>query len=237
MNTRVLIADDEPLSRANMRALLAQLCSWQIVAEAGHGREAVEFLEHHPADIAFLDIRMPGMSGIECATRLASLENPPQVVFTTAYEQYALEAFEQAALDYLLKPISDERLKHTIERFNRFQSGSLQPENRIVVRSVGKYELVNLEEVKWVRSAGNYIELHLQDRTLLHRTSLAQFAEGLQTGMFQRVHRTAIVRLSEIRTVHVNRSGNFRLELHCGQSVPVSQRYREQVQQQLGIGD
>ena len=235
MKVRALIADDEALSRANMRALLGKLSDWEIVAEAANGKEVLEYIKFQDIDIAFLDIRMPGKNGIECAAALGRMPHPPQVVFTTAYEQYALEAFEQAALDYLLKPISEKRLKHTIERYTRFRSGSLQPEDRIVVRSVGKYELIDLEDVKWVRSAGNYVELHVGDRAVLHRASMAQFSESLNPKLFQRVHRTAFVRLSEVRAIHMNHSGNLHLELRSGRVGSVSQRYRNTVEQLLGI--
>ncbi len=242
---RYLIVDDEAPSRANLRLALASHADWQLVAECDSAAAARAALAQHEVDVIFLDIQMPAESGLVLAREISRLREPPLIVFATAYSEHAVDAFEVHALDYLLKPLNDARLAQTAERIaamlgqrqreaygaalrDYVDAGAgqaVEKVERINVRSVGRIEQIRVDDILWIESAGNYVELHLAGRTVLHRITLNRLEALLAAGEFLRVHRSAIVRRSEIARLDTVGDGGYRLTLRCGAAVAVSERY------------
>lgn len=245
---RALIVDDEPLARTNLRHALSAFPRWRIEAECATTSSARSVLEASGVDVVFLDIRMPRESGVEFARSLADEANPPIIVFVTAYDSFAVEAFELHALDYLLKPFDDERLRQAVTRAEgilglreraaygqalRGYVADFGPGDRAVetylqklsVRSVGHLESVRVADIRWISAAGNYVELHLSQRTVLHRVALSHLAQRLDPAVFLRVHRSAIVRRDQCAALVVAGDGLYQLTLRDGTSIAVSERY------------
>ncbi len=247
MNIRYLIVDDEMPGRLNLRLAMAAHPAWQLVAECGGATSARAALAAQPVDVVFLDIRMPGQSGLALARDIARLPEPPLVVFVTAYSEHAIDAFEVHALDYLLKPLDDARLAQAVERaaamlgqrqreaygaaLRRFteSDGEARAFDTISVRSVGRIEQVKVSDILRIESAGNYVELHLAERTVLHRMPLGRLETLLPPGEFLRVHRGTIVRRAQIASLESGGDGSYCLTLRGGGAVAVSERYVAQV--------
>jgi two-component system LytT family response regulator len=244
MTVRYLIVDDELPSRTNLRLALGAHPDWLLVAECDGTAAARAALATQDVDVIFLDIQMPVESGLVLARDISLLRTPPLIVFVTAYSEHAVDAFEVHALDYLLKPLNDARLGQTVERIGAML-GQRQREaygaalrdyvdagaglaqqrlERINVRSVGRIEQILVADILWVESAGNYVELHLAGRTVLHRITLNRIEQLLAPADFLRVHRSAIVRRSEIARLDTV-GDSYRLTLRCGATVAVSERY------------
>jgi two-component system LytT family response regulator len=243
MTVRYLIVDDELPSRTNLRLALAAHPDWRLVAECDGTAAARAVLAAQDVDVIFLDIQMPAESGLVLAREISRVSAPPLIVFVTAYSEHAVDAFEVHALDYLLKPLNDARLAQTAERIGAML-GQRQREaygaalrdyvdagqekaalERINVRSVGRIEQILVADIRWIESAGNYVELHLAGRTVLHRITLNRLETLLAADEFIRVHRGAIVRRSEIARLDTLGDGGYRLTLRCGAAVAVSERY------------
>jgi two-component system LytT family response regulator len=243
MTVRYLIVDDELPSRSNLRLALAAHPDWRLVAECDGTAAARAALAAREVDVIFLDIQMPAESGLVLAREISRVAAPPLIVFVTAYSEHAVDAFEVHALDYLLKPLNDARLAQTVERIGAML-GQRQREaygaalrdyvdagqekaalERINVRSVGRIEQILVADIRWIESAGNYVELHLAGRTVLHRITLNRLETLLAPDDFIRVHRGAIVRRSEIARLDTVGDGGYRLTLRCGAAVAVSERY------------
>ena len=243
MTVRYLIVDDELPSRTNLRLALAAHPDWRLVAECDGTAAARAALAAQDVDVIFLDIQMPAESGLVLAREISRVSAPPLIVFVTAYSEHAVDAFEVHALDYLLKPLNDARLAQTVERIGAMlgqrqreaygaalrdyvDAGQAQAAlERINVRSVGRIEQILVTDIRWVESAGNYVELHLAGRTVLHRITLNRLETLLAPDDFIRVHRGAIVRRSEIARLDSVGDGGYRLTLRCGAAVAVSERY------------
>ena len=245
MTVRYLIVDDEAPSRANLRLALAAHPDWLLVAECDGAAAARAALAAQDVDVIFLDIQMPVESGLVLAREVSRLREPPLIVFATAYSEHAVDAFEVHALDYLLKPVNDARLAQTVERIGAMlgqrqreaygaalrdyvdadAGETVERPERIIVRSVGRIEQVRVDDILWVESAGNYVELHLEGRTVLHRITLNRLEALLAPGDFLRVHRSAIVRRSQIARLETVGDGSYRLTLRCSATVAVSERY------------
>lgn len=258
MHRRVLIVDDEEPGRINLRFALGAHPSWQIAAECADTAQARAFLATQAVDVIFLDIRMPRESGLELAHDLAhdpALQAaPPLVIFVTAYDTHAVEAFRVHALDYLLKPLDDAELAKALTRADalitqrqlaahtgalRDWSASSRAQDTPVylhqlnVRSVGRLDLVRLEDVQWIEAAGNYVELHLAQRRVLHRVAIGTLERHLDPAVFVRVHRSALVRLDHVEGLRTGADGASTLTLRCGAAVPVSERHLGKVRKLL----
>ncbi len=255
---RALIVDDEPLARANLRHSLSGFAHWSVVSECESVAAAQAVLATQRVDVVFLDIQMPRENGLVLARALAVRDTPPVVIFVTAYETFAVAAFELHALDYLLKPFDDTRFGEAIERAEqllqlreRASYGNALREyladvdadpaqarptylSRLSVRSVGRIDSVAVADVRWIGAAGNYVELHLADRVLLHRVTVAALASRLDPGVFLRIHRSTIVRREECKSLTVTGDGTYTLRLHSGAKVAVSQRYVDDVRTAMG---
>ena len=239
---RAVIVDDEALARTNVREALRSFARWSIVDEAESGHEVVSAVEQHRPDVVFLDIQMPGQSGIEAARVISSFDDCPLVVFVTAFDRYAVEAFELCAFDYLLKPFDDERflrlvgrVEHAIDTGVVGRLGDVVahlrdpdlPLTRLLIRSVGTIKVIPVANVLWISGSGNYVEVHHRDGRDLHRIQLSSLERKLDDQAFCRVHRSAIVRLCEVRELRF-RDGDVPVAVMSdGSEVRVSASYRE----------
>jgi two-component system LytT family response regulator len=237
---RLLIVDDEPPARAKLRRFLADIPEVEVMAEAGSADEALALLAESPADAVLMDIQMPGMTGLEAA---ALLDAGTLVAFTTAYDEYAVKAFELNAVDYLLKPFTRERLAACIDRLRhrlpppereQQRQGllatlhSLQPvAGHWLVQHRGALHRVALADVEAVQAADNYIELHTASASWLDRTTLAGFLAHASASDFVRVHRSFAVNRIRIARVAPLAKGDAEITLDSGRVVPVSRRFRD----------
>lgn len=243
-----VIVDDEPLARENLRHALAIFPRWNVVGEYESAAQTRDHLATTRPAVVFLDVQMPRENGLGLARTLAALDEPPVIVFVTAFERFALTAFELHALDYLLKPFDDERLKQAVTRAEgildlreraaygqalRGYVADFGPGDRAVetylqklsVRSVGHLESVRVADIRWISAAGNYVELHLEQRTVLHRVAISHLEQRLDPAVFLRVHRSAIVRRDQCAALLVAGDGLYGLTLRDGTSIGVSERY------------
>lgn len=248
MPVRYLIVDDEAPGRRNLRLMLAGQPGWELAGECDGTAAARAMLADGTIDVVFLDVRMPAESGLVLARELSLLAAPPLIVFVTAYSAHAIDAFEVHALDYLLKPVDDARLTQAMVRAAAMLQQRQRPAfgaalrayvdpapfaRRINVRSVGRIEQVCVDEILWIESAGNYVELRLAGRAVLHRVTLNRLETLLDPALFVRVHRSAIVRRDQIATLASTGDGTYRLALRCGGAVAVSERYVAALRQSM----
>jgi two-component system LytT family response regulator len=242
MPVRYMIVDDEALSRVNLRLAVAAHPDWVLVAECDSTACARAVLASQDLDVVFLDIQMPGEPGLVLAREISRLREPPLIIFVTAHSEHAIDAFEVHALDYLLKPLDDARLAQAVERTaamlrhrqreaygaalrDYVDAADAQRLEHINVRSVGRIEQISVSGIFWIESAGNYVELHLAARTVLHRITLNHLETLLAPDVFLRVHRGVIVRRDQIARLETSGDGTYRLTLRCGGVVAVSERY------------
>ena len=198
-NQRLLIVDDEPLARQRLRDLVGDVGGYDVVGEAANGVEAMQLLQGAVVDIVLVDIRMPVMDGIELAQHLRDLPQPPKLIFTTAYDHYAVQAFELNAIDYLLKPIRSERLAAALAKAKPLQSAqsqALQPfqqtHDHLSIYERGKVVLVPIAEVLYLRAELKYVTVRTREKSYLLESSLSQLEHTYAT-QFVRIHRNALV--------------------------------------------
>jgi two-component system, LytTR family, response regulator len=226
---RILIVDDERPARDKLRRMLAAEADVQAIAEARDGFEALDAVAAFRPDVLFLDIDMPEVTGLEVA---ASLPAPaPLVVFVTAYDAYAVRAFDANAIDYLLKPCDAERLARALARVRGRLGGAHpprptgQPLRQLLVTERGATRVVRVADILWLATADNYVELHTAAGAPLLRQTLSALLDALGPA-FQRVHRRAAVRLERVEKVVVNDKGDGEVLLHGGARAPLSRQYR-----------
>jgi two-component system LytT family response regulator len=232
MNLRVLIADDEPLARGGVRARLAGHADVTLVGECADGPSALAALQAQPPDLLFLDVQMPGLSGLEVLEALPP-ERRPLTVLLTAYEQFALRAFELRALDYLLKPIDEERFADALDRARQALAlrrgetparASRYP-TRFQVRLGHRVRLVHADQVDWIEAQGDYAGLHVGERLHLLREPLQRLAGRLDPAQFVRIHRSAIVRLDRVAELQALSNRDHLLRLRDGTVLRASRTY------------
>jgi len=224
---RVVVADDEPAARRGVRQLLAAFPDFGVVDECRDGREVLATLERKKPDVLFLDIQMPEIDGFEVIRRRTS-QRMPAVVFLTAYDQFAIRAFEAEALDYLVKPVGELRFAATMERLRRrLRLGAASPPDEAIVVPEARGAIVlALREIDWIEAAGNYSRLWTGDRNHLLRESLGQLEERVGRHGFARAHRRALVRIAGVRALRWADDGEMVALLSCGATVPISRRRR-----------
>ncbi len=232
MSIRTLIVDDEPLARTNIRVLLGRDPEIEIAGECGSGQEAVHAIRAHSPDLVFLDVQMPDSDGFEVIEALGA-DAPKAVIFVTAYDQYALKAFEVEAIDYLLKPFDDARFLRALARGKERARGQVR-NDRLIVRSAGRVAFLKTTEIDWIEAADYYACLHVAGKTHLLRRSMADLERDLDPAAFCRIHRSTIVNLDRVRELKLNANGEYEVQLHDGTRLRLSRSYRDQLQSRLG---
>jgi two-component system, LytTR family, response regulator len=251
MKLRAIVADDEPLARERIRTLLEAEGDIQIVAECGNGRDTVEAIDAEGADIVFLDVQMPELDGFEVVEAIGT-SRMPAVVFVTAYDQYALRAFESHALDYLLKPFDQERFQRALQRartqVQRQRGGELDDKlrdllaslgpkpghiERIVVRTGARLVFLRVDEIDWMDAEGNYIRLHVGKKSYLLRETMSGMEAKLDPARFIRIHRSTIVNIDRIKELESLFQGEYLVILHDGTKLTSSRGYRDRVRELL----
>jgi two-component system LytT family response regulator len=238
MTMRVLIVDDELLARQRIEDLLAKeenAENVEIVGTASNGAEAVEAIAKLKPDVVFLDVQMPGMSGVEVVDAIGE-EKMPATIFVTAYEQFAVKAFDIAAVDYLVKPFDDDRfvqaLRRARERVGESKSNYI---DRIPVENRGQVRVIPVAVIDYITASGPYAELHAAGRTFAIRERMQTLEEKLDPDVFFRIHRSAIVRLDRIDTLLRSSGGDYGVRLKDGTELSLSRTRREELEQKLGI--
>jgi two-component system LytT family response regulator len=247
MKIRALIVDDEPLARMRVRQLLADDNEIEIIGECGNGRQAVAAIQQHRPDLVFLDVQMPRMNGIDVCRALT--ERPlPLVIFVTAYDQFALQAFEVHAIDYLLKPFDGERFKkavaHAKEQLVGGTTASLKERleallqefrtetrkaDRFAFRSEGRVVFVHSDEIDWIESEGNYVRLHAGERTHLMREPISAMERLLPPAKFLRISRSVIVNLNRVKEVQPLFYGDHVVILRNGTKLTLTRSHRDKL--------
>ena len=223
---RVLIADDEPAARRGVRQMLAAHPAFTVVGECRNGPDVLQSLETLSPDVVFLDIQMPGFGGFEVIRRRTA-ERMPIVVFLTAYDEYALNAFEAEALDYLVKPVTQTRFDAAIRRVSRrLKASGAASEARLIVSTLRGAAVLPVREIEWIEAADNYARVWSAGKSFLMRESLAELEHRIGGHGFVRAHRRALVRVSAVRALTSTRDGDLTVELESGVRVQVSRRRR-----------
>lgn len=230
---RVAIVDDEPLARRGVRARLAALPDIQIVGECADGLSAVQVIRDKAPDLVFLDIQMPGLDGFGVLERLDAARMPV-VIFLTAFDEHAIRAFDAAALDYLLKPIDDERFSKSVERARsrvaERRGGRTTPHSgRIAVRDRGRIVLLNTDDVEWLEADGDYVRIHATGRGHLTRETMKAIEQRLPAGQFVRIHRSAIVNVARIKELVPKPNREFVVVLRDGTKLKLSRGFRDRL--------
>jgi len=237
---RVLVVDDEPLSRRGVRLRLARHDDVAHVHECGDGESALAMLHGHAFDVAFLDVRMPGISGFDVLERLPP-ERRPLAVMLTAYDQYALRAFQAAALDYLLKPIDDARFDEALSRVRSrlghvAGSDAMHPYARSFTARLGHRDVVvRADDVEWIEASGDYVGLHVGEKTHLVRQTMQQIERRLDPKRFIRIHRSTIVRIDRVAELEALSNRDCLVRLSDGVLVRASRSYVGALRSSLGI--
>jgi two-component system LytT family response regulator len=231
---RALIVDDEAPARSNLKILLERDPDIACVEECGSGAEAVAEIRKQRPDLVFLDVQMPECDGFEVLNLLQG-ERLPVIVFVTAYDEYALRAFDAGALDYLLKPFDDARFQLAMSRAKlKLTAGErLHEKPRLIVRGVGGVAYVPIEAIDWVEAADYYVCLHVGPKSHLLRQSMAEIERDLDPHVFCRIHRSSIVNLRRVARLALDAAGEYEVILDSGRRLRLSRRFRKAVQDRM----
>jgi two-component system LytT family response regulator len=246
-----MVIDDEPVARTRVLSLLRDEADIEVVGECGDGAEAVARIESMSPDLLFLDVQMPELDGFELLRALEPAQMPA-VVFVTAYDEYALRAFEVHALDYLLKPFSAERFRSALSHARASLAqrranvlgrhlldllpGARPPavRERLLVKSSGRIHFVRTEEIEWCEAAGNYVRLHVGAEAHLMRETMGHLESNLDPQRFVRIHRGSIVNVDRIQELQSSLNGEYTVVLRSGTRLTLSRGYRDALQARLG---
>lgn len=232
---KILIVDDEQLARTRLRGMLQQLNGYEVVAEAANGKQALEASQIHQPDVVLLDIRMPGMDGLEAAEHLSKLDTPPAVIFTTAYNDYALAAFKTHAVDYLLKPVRKEHLQQALTAAHRLNRAQLQAigeaetrhaePSHISARVKGNIQLIPVNEIYYFQAEHKYVTVGYPKGEVLIEDSLVTL-ENKFAERFMRIHRNALVAIEYIAALEKDKQGHCHIKLKdCDKLLEISRRH------------
>jgi two-component system LytT family response regulator len=259
-NVRVVIVDDEPLARQHVADRLGHEENVEIVGEADNGTNAVEVIRRLRPDIVFLDVQMPGLDGLDVVDTIGP-DEMPATIFTTAFNHYAIDAFDRAAVDYLLKPFDDDRFSQAfrrarkaielkeVDRMAKRLRSLLQEEevadakqpaareylDRIPVESRGQVRVVPVSKIDYITASGPYAELHAGDRAFAVRERMQTLEEKLDPAIFLRVHRSVIVRLERVDAMLRSAGGDYAVRLKDGTKLSVSRARRDELERRLGV--
>jgi len=251
VKTRVIIADDEPLGRARLRMLLANEPWIEVVAESADAPSTIAAIEKFHPELVFLDVQMPGGSGFDVIEAIGAARMP-FVIFVTAFDRYALRAFDVHALDYLLKPFDRDRFTDALararDRIERSSNGDLerrllaivsdlkpgpQPLERFVIKAGGRVFFLRAEEIEWIEAAGNYVKLHVGADTHVFRETMNSLEARLNPSVFFRIHRSHIVNIERVRELQPWFNGEYVVFLTSGARLTLSRGYREKLQDRI----
>jgi two-component system LytT family response regulator len=234
---RTIIVDDEPPARRNIALLLQRQPDLEIIGECGSGKDALAAIRSLSPDLLFLDVQMPECDGFDVLEMLGS-KVPAAIIFVTAYDQYALRAFDAGALDYLLKPFDNARFSRALDRArDKVKLFRLAPPKteRLVIKSAGQVSFVRTSEIDWIEADDYYACLHVGPRNHLLRRSLAELEQDLDPALFCRIHRSAIVNINQIKNLKLNPDGDYNVVLENGSELCLSRRHRKDLQSRLGV--
>ncbi|MGB3104362.1 MULTISPECIES: LytR/AlgR family response regulator transcription factor [Sphingobacterium] len=244
---KVVIIDDEPLARSIIAGYLKNEPDISIMAECGDGFEAVKAIHAHEPDLIFLDVQMPKLTGFEM---LELVDDPPAVIFTTAFDEYALKAFEKNALDYLLKPVSPTRFKKALEKFRTSYSApekKVQPNyevltaqdetkiDRIVVKTGTQIKIIPIDTVKYLESYDDYVKIHTKDGMYLKNKTMAFFEKSLDPNQFVRIHRSFIIKVDQLAKLEPYEKDSYIAALTSGEKLNISKSGYARLKQLIGI--
>jgi two-component system LytT family response regulator len=240
---KTLIVDDEPLAAGLVKEFLSAYPQFEVVAICHDGFEALKAIQLFQPELIFLDIQMPKITGFEL---LELLENPPAVLFTTAFEQYAVQAFDVKGIDYLVKPFSEARFAQAIARFLSQQKAKIVPEvvdypvseernKRLVVRVKNEIKIIQIQEVRYFEAEDDYISIHTQEGKFLKKMTMKQLEESLDPDKFARIHRSFLVNLQEVAGLEPYEKESYLLRLRSGQKIPVSKSGYARLRLVLGL--
>jgi two-component system LytT family response regulator len=249
-----MVVDDEPMARERLVGLLGQEKDIELIGECADGSQAITAIQSHQPDLVFLDVQMPACDGFGVVQHVGA-ERMPAVVFVTAYDEYALKAFEVHAIDYLLKPFGKDRFQQTLQHarahVERRRAGDLgrrlmalvqdiKPEpqrmDRLVVKSGGRVFFLRTDDIDWIEAAGNYVRLHLGEDSHLFRETMNNMEGRLDAHRFVRIHRSRIVNTDRIKELQPWFNGEYVVVLQNGAPLTLSRGYREKLQERLGKG-
>jgi len=245
--TKILIIDDEPLARYRIAELLKQDPDILMLGECKNGAEAVRAIQQKRPDIIFLDIQMPDLTGFDVVSHL---KTTPLIIFVTAFDQYALKAFDIHAIDYLLKPFTDQRFQEALDRaksqltlqqtsqfsnkllnlMEEFYPNQDQYLNTLTIKDRGQDHQIDLDDVLWIESDGNYLALNLQDKRLLHRSTMNAFETEVSPAKFLRIHRSYMVNIMAIQNTQYLTNNAYEFELTNGQKLVSGRHYKDTIQ-------
>jgi two-component system LytT family response regulator len=232
-----MVVDDEALARSNIVSLLRHDPDVGSIVECGSGSEALETLRREKTDLLYLDVQMPECDGFD-VIELLGRDVPPAVIFVTAYDEYALRAFEAGVLDYLLKPFDDTRfnvaLARAKEKLSHVQQRSSRLAERLIVKNAGQVWFVRVLDIDWIEAADYYVCLHIGGKSHLLRRSLADLEESLAPQSFCRIHRSTMVNLSRVSGIEFDATGAYQVLLQDGVRLKLSRRYRQELEARLG---
>ena len=243
---KVIIIDDEPLARSLVKEYLNDFAELELIQECGDGFEGLKAINQLKPDLVFLDIQMPKINGFEL---LELIENPPTIIFTTAFEEYAIKAFEAHAIDYLLKPFSRERFKKAIQKYlnqkNNFITNTAPlldtiatntgQQNRIVLKENGRIKIIPTQQVHYLESADDYVKIHTVDGVYLKNKTMQYFETHLSEQDFVRIHRSYLVKIQLINRLELLEKESYLAMLSTGQKLPVSKAGYAKLKTVLGL--
>ena len=252
MTIRVLVADDQPMARERLVSLLAAEPGVEVAGTASTGEEAVDQIRQSAPDLVFLDLQMPGMDGFKVIETIG-VDRMPPTVFVTAYDEYAVRAFDVQALDYLLKPFGRQRFQSALERarkhLDRERKGAMAerlaqllrtgrpPQSaegtRLLIKSGGRVSFVDVDQIDWVEAEGNYVRLHVGDQIHMLRETMNRLIERIGEQRFFRIHRSRIVNITRVKELLIAGGGEYHVVLWNGTKIGLSRLYRDALQDQL----
>ena len=256
MRIRTIIADDEELARRGLRVLSQRSGDLDVICECRNAREAVDAIHRHRPDLVFLDVQMPGKTGFDVISAIADAQRP-HVVFVTAYDNFALRAFEVHALDYLLKPVNEERFDAALARVRKAMSQatdnaivervrqvaadlrmatspSIVPVDRLPIKANGRIMLIRLSDIDWIEADGDYVSVHVGGKAWLMRETIAAVELRLALSGFVRIHRSALVNAERVKELRPRDKGEYTVVLIDGTELKLSRNYRASVERLVG---
>ncbi|QEC68982.1 response regulator [Panacibacter ginsenosidivorans] len=243
---KVIIIDDEPLARSIVKEYLLQYPAIELVQECNDGFEGVKAINQHQPDLIFLDIQMPKINGFEM---LELIDSPPQVIFTTAFEEYAIKAFETHAVDYLLKPFSKDRFDKAMQKLFAQQKNNTEKtkevleevakspaqSNRVVLKDGGKIKIIPVTQIQYLEAADDYVKIHTAEGGFLKKKTMQFFEDSLTAFQFVRVHRSYIINTQLITRIDVHEKDSHLVLLSTGIRIPVSKQGYAKLKEVLGL--